>query len=143
MAYEKPLPILSERNLPFWEAAKRGELRMQRCLDCGHIRYPIGPVCTDCLSERTEWVQLSGRGRVFAYCVFYQLYNPAFKEDIPYNVAIIQLDEGPRMISNVVGCNNEEVKIGDRVGVVFDPVTEDVSIPRFRLLRGQEQDERS
>ncbi len=129
--YAKPLPTISERNRAFWEATRRGELRMQRCLACGHVRYPIGPVCTRCLSEETEWARLSGRGTVFATLVYHQVYNPAYRDDVPYNVALIQLEEGPRMFSNVVGVPPEQVRVGDPVEVVFDPVTDEVTIPRF------------
>lgn len=133
--YTKPLPTISDRNRPFWEGCREGELRMQRCGNCRHIRYPIALVCPRCLSDQTEWVALSGRGEVFSYVVFYQLYDNAFKDDLPYNVALVQLDEGPRMFSNIVDTPNDEVKIGDRVEVIFDSVTEEVTIPRFRLLR--------
>ncbi|MDE3075325.1 MAG: Zn-ribbon domain-containing OB-fold protein [Chloroflexota bacterium] len=132
--YEKPLPAITEANRPFWEAARKGELRMQRCTACGHIRYPINPVCTACLGSGTEWIRLSGRGTVFASLVYYQVYHPAFKDDSPYNVSLIQLEEGPRMFSNVIGIPPDEVKVGDAVEVVFDRVTEEVTIPRFRLF---------
>ena len=131
--YTKPLPTITDENRPFWEGCHQGKLRMQKCGDCGHIRYPISHVCPKCLSYKFEWADLSGRGEVFSYVVFYQLYNKAFEKDIPYNVALVQLDEGPRMYSNVVGVDNDAVKIGDEVEAVFDPVTPEVTIPRFRL----------
>lgn len=131
--YTKPLPTLTEGNRPFWEGARRHELRMQQCLDCNHIRYPISHVCPKCLSEKAEWKRLSGRGEVFSYIVFHQVYHAGFAKEVPYNVAMIQLDEGPRMISNVVGTPNDQVKVGDKVEAVFDHVTEEVAIPRFRL----------
>lgn len=133
--YTKPVPILGDDNRPFWEAARRNELRMQKCLDCGHIRYPINHVCPKCLSENAEWKQLSGRGEVFSYIVFHQVYHPGFAQDVPYNVAMIQLEEGPRMISNVVGVPNDQVRVGDKVEVTFDKATEEVTIPRFRLRK--------
>lgn len=133
--YTKPLPILGDDNRPFWDAARRNELRMQQCLDCGHIRYPINHVCPKCLSESAEWKQLSGRGEVFSYIVFHQVYHPGFAQDVPYNVAMIQLEEGPRMISNVIGVPNDQVKVGDKVEVAFDKATEEVTIPRFRLSK--------
>lgn len=133
--YAKPLPTLGEENRPFWEATKKNELRMQQCLDCNHIRYPINHVCPKCLSEKAEWKKLSGRGEVFSSIVFHQVYNAAFAKDVPYNVAMIQLEEGPRMISNVVGVPASDVKVGDKVEVVFDPVTEEVTIPRFALRK--------
>jgi uncharacterized OB-fold protein len=131
--YKKPLPTLTDDNRPFWEGARQGKLMMQKCGDCGHIRYPISHVCPDCLSYNTEWTQLSGRGEVFSYVVFYQLYNKAFADDVPYNVAMIQLEEGPRMFSNIVGVDNDAVKVGDKVEVTFEKATDEVTIPKFRL----------
>lgn len=131
--YSKPLPTITDENRPFWEATARHELRMQKCVHCGHIRYPINIVCTKCLSEETEWVPLSGRGEVYSYIVFHQVYNQNFAEDVPYNVALVQLEEGPRMFSNIVETPNDQVKVGDRVEAVFDKVTDAITIPRFRL----------
>jgi len=134
--YTKPLPTITDENREFWEGAKRGRLRMQKCGDCGHIRYPISHVCPKCLSYNFNWTDLSGRGEVFSYIVFHQLYNKAFEKDIPYNVALVQLEEGPRMYSNVVGVDNDAVKVGDKVEVTFDPVTPEVTIPRFKPRNG-------
>ncbi|MGE5526141.1 MAG: Zn-ribbon domain-containing OB-fold protein [Rhodospirillaceae bacterium] len=132
--YMKPLPTITDENRPFWEGCKAGKLRMQQCGDCGHIRYPISHCCPKCLSYDFKWKDLSGRGEVFSYVVFYQLYNKAFEKDIPYNVALVQLEEGPRMYSNVVGVDNDAVKVGDKLEAVFDPVTPDVTIPRFKWV---------
>jgi uncharacterized OB-fold protein len=134
--YKKPLPTLNDANRVFWEGANQGKLMMQKCGDCGHIRFPISHVCPDCLSYTFDWTELSGRGEVFSYIVFYQLYNKAFADDIPYNVAMIQLAEGPRMISNVVGVDSADdnaVKVGDEVQVVFEQATPEIAIPKFRL----------
>ncbi len=132
MASEKPLPELGELNTPFWHAARAGTLAMQECGDCHHIRYPISHVCPKCLSETYGWTALSGRGTVFSSIVFHQVYHPAYKGEVPYNVSIVQLDEGPRMVSNVVGVPPSEVAVGQRVAVVFDPVNDEIAIPRFR-----------
>lgn len=128
----KALPVLDDANRPFWAAALAGELRMQRCGDCGHIRYPISHVCPKCLSGNFDWHRLSGRGTVHSTIVFHQVYNAAWAGDVPYNVSLIQLEEGPRMFSNVVGVPPSSVKVGDAVEVVFDPVSEEVAMPRFR-----------
>jgi uncharacterized protein len=130
----KPLPVLDGMNRPFWEAARQGQLRMQCCTECRHIRYPISHVCPNCLSENVEWVGLSGRGTVYSSIVFHQVYDPGFANDVPYNVSLVQLEEGPRMFSNVVGVPPSEVKVGAKVEVFFDPVTPDISIPRFRQV---------
>ena len=134
--YLKPLPTITDENRPFWQGCKEGKLRMQQCGDCGHIRYPISHCCPKCLSYKFEWKDLSGRGVVFSYVVFHQLYNKAFEQDIPYNVALVQLEEGPRMYSNVVGVDNDAVKVGDKLEAVFDAVTPEVTIPRFKLRAG-------
>ena len=132
--YDKPLPSLDEANKPFWAAARERKLALQHCGNCGKPRYPISHVCPHCLSEEYEWKAVSGCGTVYSSIVFHQIYNQAFAGDAPYNVSLIQLEEGPRMISNVVGIAPSEVKVGDRVQVMFDPVTPEISIPRFQRV---------
>ena len=129
---EKPLPRPSEDSAPFWEAAQRGELRMQRCGDCGVVRFPPALLCARCLSERSEWVQLSGRGHVFSWIVVHQSQHPAFNADTPYNVAIVELEEGPRLHTNLVDCRNDAIRIGMPVEVVFSKVGDDATLVRFR-----------
>jgi len=131
-AIEKPLPRPTEDSAPFWEAAVRGELRMQRCGDCGHVRFPPALLCGRCLSANAEWVKLSGRGTVFSWIVIHQSQHPAFNADVPYNVAIIELEEGPRLHTNVVGCQNAELHIGMPVEVVFEKVNDDTALVKFR-----------
>ena len=134
-AIEKPLPRPTEDSAPYWEAAHRGELRMQRCADCGHVRFPPAVICPRCLSPRHEWEQLSGRGKVYSWIVIHQSQHPAFNADTPYNVAIIELDEGPRLHTNLVECTNDEIHIGMPVEVVFARVSDDCTMPKFRPLR--------
>lgn len=132
MGYDKPLPTLSDENRPFWEACARGELRLQRCDACGRYRYPIAPVCPRCMAAGFAWQPVSGRGRVFSYVVFHQVYHRAFQDDIPYNVALVQLEEGPFMFSNVVGVPDEDLRCDMPVRVVFDRVTDAITLPRFQ-----------
>ena len=131
-AIEKPLPRPTEDSAPFWEAAHKGELRMQRCGDCGHIRFPPALLCARCLSERAEWVLLSGRGTVFSWIVVHQSQHPAFNTDVPYNVAIIELEEGPRLHTNIVDCANDRIYIGMPVEVTFERVNDDTALVKFR-----------
>lgn len=131
--YKKPLPEISDDNRGFWEATRQGELRLQRCTDCCELRYPVAQICPACLSASFDWDRVSGRGTVFSFVVFHQVYHPAYKDDVPYNVAMIQLEEGPRMISNIVDVSGQ-VEAGTPVEAVFDHVTEEVSIPRFRIV---------
>lgn len=130
--YEKLLPRIDEMSRPYWEGAKRHELLLQKCQECGHYRYPPGETCPSCLSDKLEWVKVSGRGSVYTWTVFHQAYHPAYKDDIPYAVVVVELEEGPRMITNLVNCRIEDIKMGMPVEVVFDDVTEEVSLPKFR-----------
>jgi hypothetical protein len=138
MAYSKPLPALDNWNRPFWEACRKGLLVAPKCGDCGHVFSPPGPVCPRCLSRHLQWHQLSGRGRVESWVVFHQLYYKGFAEELPYNVAMIRLDEGVRMLSNVVGTTNEQLHVDMKVEVVFENATDEIAIPRFRPLPASE-----
>lgn len=134
MNYSKPIPMVTDQNREFWEGAKSHKLIMQKCESCKHIRYPINHICPKCLSDKFLWEELSGEGEILSYIVFYQKYSPAFADDIPYNVALIQLKEGPRMFSNIIVADHDVPKVGDKVRVAFDPVTTDITIPRFTLV---------
>lgn len=130
--YPKPLPAISSLNRPFWEALKHRELRMQKCDGCGLIWYPPAPLCPGCWSRKFTWTLLSGRGRINAWVVFHQAYFRSFEGDIPYNVVEVELDEGPRMLSNLVNVSNSEIRCGMPVEIVFDDVTEEITLPKFR-----------
>jgi len=133
--YSKPLPVIEKWNAPYWQAAKRHEFVAQQCRACGYVHLPPGLVCTNCLSAEQAWVRLSGRGTIYSYGIYYQLWHPGFTDDIPYNVALIQLTEGPQIINQVVGCSNDELDCGLEVEVVFDDVTPTITLPKFRLMR--------
>ena len=130
--YDKPLPPIDDLNRPFWDAAKRGELRLPRCTACGFIRSQFERWCPKCANQETDWTLLSGRGVVWSHVSFHRMYFKAFEEDLPYGVALIELEEGPRLISNIVGITQDQVYIGQPVQAVFDSVTEDVTLVKFR-----------
>ncbi len=134
-AIEKPLPRPNEDTAPYWEATQKGELRMQRCGDCNHVRFPPALLCPRCLSEKFEWAKLSGRGVVFSWIIVHQSQHPAFNADTPYNVTIVQLDEGPRLHTHIVDCLNDEIHIGMSVEVVFGRINDEISLPKFRPRR--------
>jgi uncharacterized OB-fold protein len=127
---EKPIPRVDDLSRPFWEAANRGELTLQRCRECGQWRYPPSWGCPNCLSEGTEWAPVSGRGALYSWVVFHRSYHPAF--EVPYNVAIVELEEGPRLMSNVVECSLEDLRVGMPLEVTFERVTEEITLPKFR-----------
>jgi uncharacterized OB-fold protein len=131
--YPKPLPVIEKWNAFYWQAARRHEFVAQRCRACGYVHLPPGPVCTNCLSDDQEWVPLSGKGTINSYGVYHQQWHPGFKDDIPYNVALIELAEGPVIISQVIGCENDALACGLAVQVAFDDVTPDITLPKFRL----------
>lgn len=134
-AIEKPLPRPTEDTAPYWEAAQRGELRLQRCNDCGHLRFPPALLCARCLSAVHEWVRLSGHGTVFSWIIVHQPQHPAFTPEAPYNVTIVELEEGPRLHTRLVECRDEEIFIGMQVEVVFRRASDEVTLPMFRPRR--------
>jgi uncharacterized OB-fold protein len=132
---KKPLPQITPLNQPFWDGAKNGKLIMQRCKDCQSWVWCPRPVCGECGSDRLEWAELSGRGKIFAFTVIREVVGRAlrgFAPDIPYVTAWVDLDEGPRFCSNVVGCPIESVHIDMPVEVVFHDTGEGVTLPKFK-----------
>ncbi len=128
----KPLPQIDEQTRPFWEAARRHELVLQRCKECGNYRYPPGENCPECLSDDLEWARVSGRGTVFTWTVFHRVYHPGFVNEVPYAVVAIELEEGPRMTSNLVDCKLEDIKIVMPVEVFYEDASDEISLPKFR-----------
>jgi uncharacterized OB-fold protein len=136
-AYAKPLPKINRLSRPFWEAAKRHELVLQRCAACRRHRFPPSQRCPACLATATEWVRASGRGKVWSWIRMWQPYFPAFDAERPYVVAYVELEEGPRLMTTIVGCSVDEIACDMPVEVVFDDVTDVVSLPKFRPLAGR------
>jgi hypothetical protein len=132
---EKPLPAINEDSAPYWEGTRTGELRAQRCADCGRLRFPPAILCPRCLSERVEWQRLSGRGTIYTYVIVHRPQHPAFFADAPYNVAIVELAEGLRMHTSIVGCANEDLRVGMPVEVVFEKINDEVTLPKFKPVR--------
>jgi uncharacterized OB-fold protein len=128
----KPLPQISPEMAPFFEAAHRHELVVQQCTGCRALRFPARTICSRCLGREATWVPASGRGTVFSFAVMHQAVHPGFAAEVPYPVVVVQLDEGVRLLSNLVDCALAEVRIGLPVEVVFEDVTADVTLPKFR-----------
>jgi uncharacterized protein len=133
-AYAKPLPRINRLSRPFWEGAKRHELLLQRCAACGRHRFPPSERCAGCLATEHAWVRASGRGKVWSWIRMWQGYFPAFDAERPYVVAYVELDEGPRLMTSIIDCNPDEIGCEMSVEVVFDDVTDEVTLPRFRPL---------
>jgi len=129
---EKPLPLMEGTTAAFYGHCRNRELRFQRCTGCGRWRHVPRLCCSDCGSWDWEWARSSGRGKVFTWTVVARPMHPAFAGDAPYAPAIIELEEGVRMVSWVVDCPPEELATGMPVAVIFEDVTDEVTLPRFR-----------
>jgi uncharacterized OB-fold protein len=136
--HAKPVPIPDEHSRPFFEGAKAGELKVLRCTECGAWMWPtshVGPVgvhprCHGCFSPDLEWRTASGCGTLYSYAVMHQPY-PGFEDDVPYDLALVELEEGVRCLTNVVECDNAELEIGMPLEVTFEDAGE-VALPKFR-----------
>ena len=130
--YKKPLPRVDEESRGYWEALARHELYFQRCRSCATKRFPPRAVCPVCLSSSTEWVRASGKGTVYSFTVTHQNQAPGFRESLPYVLAVVELAEGPRMMTNVVGCAPDEVRVGMAVEVEYEDVTAEITLAKFK-----------
>jgi uncharacterized OB-fold protein len=131
----KLIPAPTEEALPFWEGCRKGELRLQRCGQCAHVQFPPQSFCAARLSDKLEWFQACGRGTVLSYTVVHWSPNPAYAADAPYVLALIALEEGPRMLTNIVGSPPGEVRIGTPVSVTFENCSPEIALPKFRIVR--------
>ena len=127
-----PPPLADATTLPFWEAAAEHRLVVQCCTDCGQTRLPPSPVCAECQSDQAEWQELPGQGEVYSYTL---VHRPlAAGQTLPFVIAVISLEGsgGLRMISNVVGIEPEAVQIGMPVELVWEDMSDQLAVPRFR-----------
>jgi len=139
MPYTKPLPTIDNWNRAFWAAARQAQLTAPECGDCGKLFFPPGACCPHCMSQKLGWKTLSGRGQVESWTVFHQLYYKGFAGELPYNVAVIRLEEGISMMSNVVEMAKNQLHSGMQVQVVFEKATDEIAIPKFRAVLTEER----
>jgi uncharacterized protein len=117
---------------PFFEGASASRLMVQKCSECGTNRFPAQELCSNCLSSAASWVPVSGRGEVYSFNVMHQVYHPGFASEVPYAVVVVKLEEGPKVVSNLVGVKPSAIKCGMPVEVVFDKLSDQITLPRFR-----------
>ena len=134
MPSERPLPRPDDASEGYWEGCRNGELRVQRCQACGHLRFPPRPMCPRCQSFAVAWVPLSGRGSVYSWVVAHPPLLPTFAERAPWVVLLVELEEGEnlRLVGNLLGEGHEAVAIGMPVEVVFEEVAPDVVLSQWR-----------
>lgn len=133
--YKMPIPEPTKWSEGFWKAAKEHKYVIQTCTNCGKKIFYPRIVCPDCWSDKLEWVESSGRGKIVTYTTTYGYVEEKFVDALPYTLALIELDEGVQVFSNIVECKPEDVKIGMEVEVVFKDITEDFSLPLFRSIK--------
>jgi uncharacterized OB-fold protein len=130
--YTKPLPVLTATNRPYWEAARRHELVLQRCTACGSWIYPISVACQSCgAQDAYAWTRVSGRGRLSSWVIYYRAFAPFEPSDLPYAVAEVELEEGVRMITRVVGTSHDRYVAGMALRAAFRAVTPAVTLVVF------------
>ena len=130
----KNLPRPTAQSRPFWEGCREGKLLLQHCSACGRHQFYPRLMCVHCDAEALDWVEAGGKGRIASFTVVRRAVSAAYAPEAPYVVALIALDEGPVMMSNIVDCDPEALAVGDRVGVLFEDWTPEVSVPKFRPL---------
>jgi len=134
MSDKKPLPQPNADTKPFWDGCREHELLFQKCAECGHVRWPASFLCPTCHSLETLWMTAKGRGKIYSYVIYHRAYHPGFDKDVPYLVALVELDEGPRMLTNIIGCRPEEVQCEMPVEVEWEDIEEKISLPKFRPI---------
>ncbi len=132
MSYGKPQPKTDDLLMvPFWEHARKHRLSVQCCHACGDLHFPPSPVCPICLSEDQEWKPVSGKGKLLSWVTFHRAYWDAFAADLPYEVCLVELEEGPLLLSNFLGKPPADLKAGLPVRAAFDDVSETFTLPKF------------
>lgn len=133
-----PLPAITDDTRPFWDACRRRELVVQRCTACEAPRHPPSPVCWRCRSFAHAWIPVSGQGTLFSYAVVHRAFLPGLEGHVPYTLAVVALDDVPgiRLVSNLVDAEPAELRVGLPVEVLFEDVSPEVTVPRFRVHRG-------
>ena len=129
-----PAPVPDLDTEPFWEGCQEERFLVPECTSCGTRRWPPGPMCPACQSMDTRWIESAGRGSVYSWLVVHNPVNPVLAEQVPYVVAMIDLEEGVRVVGNVDGCHSDSVHAGMAVAVIFERHEGGMMIPNFRAV---------
>jgi uncharacterized OB-fold protein len=131
----RPIPVPNEWTQPFWEAARRGELALQRCQQCGHFQHPPYATCVNCIATDLAFETVAGRGAIYAYTIMYHTGDKRFAPAVPYASIIVELDDAPGafLAGNLLDAPYTAAKVGRRVEVVFQPLSDTITLPQFRL----------
>jgi uncharacterized OB-fold protein len=131
--YNKPIPIPQPESDNYWEGAKAGELRLRHCDDCNQAYFYPRNICPDCGNNNTSWITASGKAKIHTFAIVHRPPHPGFMDDIPYVPAIVELEEGPRMATQIVNVEADpsKISIDMEVKVVFESITDEISLPKF------------
>jgi uncharacterized protein len=133
----RPIPVPNEWTKPFWAAANRGVLALQRCQSCGHFQHPPYATCVQCVSTDLKFEPVRGEGAIYAYTIMYHTGDKRFASVVPYASIIVELDDAPGALlaGNLLGAPYTEAKVGRRVEFIFEKLNDDITLPQFRLAR--------
>jgi uncharacterized OB-fold protein len=132
MPYSKPLPIPNSEFLNYWKGCQACQLKFRRCKNCGTVNWPESYVCQHCTSVKFVGILSEGVGKIYTFVVYQKAFHPSFKDDLPYVTAVVELDEGPKILTNIVNCPWSEVFCGMDVVVQWCKVSEECWLPKFR-----------
>ncbi|MGH3401964.1 MAG: Zn-ribbon domain-containing OB-fold protein [Streptosporangiaceae bacterium] len=130
-SYTRPRPNPDPEAVPYWQSLRDHALAVQHCVACDRYYFPPADRCATCLSAEVSWAPVSGLGAVWSHVTMHRVYRPDYERDVPYNIAIVELDEGPKLWTNVVDIDPADVVVGLRVRVRYDDVTDDLTLARF------------
>ena len=131
-SYQKPVPIPDEASQPFYDGARDHRLMIQKCATCGVVIWPVKSRCDNCIQPTVNWVQASGKATLYSFALMHQVYHPGFASEVPYIIAQVDLQEGLRILTNIIGCSSSDLQIGMPLEVAFEAITDEVTLPKFR-----------
>lgn len=134
MPTNKPLPIIDADSKYFWEQCQKEILMIPYCLDCNQYHFYPRIFCPNCMSSRIQWKESTGRGKIYSFTIARRAGGPAFKDDVPYVVAIIELVEGVRMMSHIINTDIDNIKCDMAVQVIFEKANEEITLPKFTVV---------
>ena len=131
--YQKPLPVITADSRKYWKGCKDHTLLIQKCKDCGQYRFYPRVICPNCMSMNTQWVKASGKGEIYSFTTVWRAATSEFQGDIPYIIVLVDIEENVRILSWLIDCKPEDVQVGMKVEAIFEDVTEQITLPKFRL----------
>lgn len=128
----RPVPQMTDATRPYWQAARENRLSLPKCVACGDVFFPPKHSCPACRSDRINWITASGEGEIVSFSAVHLQPFEGYADEFPYVLATVRLAEGPQMMTNIVDCDVEALRIGDRVSVCFEERAEGARVPQFR-----------